>query len=128
MQIQSHGDLVIERMVSSLTGCAGMGLFRKQFAVRQIFTQVSKAGSSLKRVLMQELTTKRNVKQTAICVTNPSTEEGSNQSYTETVAFPLKVTRDQERLTGKSSRLAIQICAKRTSNILEFTPLEVFHN
>ena len=45
-------------------------------------------------------------------MTNLSIEEGSNQSYVETVAFELKVRRDQEGLTGKSYRLAIQICAK----------------
>lgn len=95
MPVQSHGDLVIEHMVSSLAGSAGMGLFRKQcHAVPQTFTQLGKAGSSAKQILMQELTAKRNVKQTVICVTNLSIEEGNNQSYVGTVAFELKVRRD----------------------------------
>lgn len=61
---------------------------------------------------MQGLTAKRSVKQAVICVTNLSIEEGTNQSYVETVVIELKVRRDQEGLTEKSSRLAIQMCAK----------------
>lgn len=60
-----------------------------------------------------------------MCVTNLSVEESSNQSYVKTVAFELEVRRDQEGLTGKSYRLAIQICAKWTSNISEFSPSEM---
>lgn len=113
MQAQSHGHLVTEHMVSHLAGSAGVGLFRKQgHAVPQTSTQLGKAGSSAKQVLMQELTAKRNVKQRVICVTNLSIEEGSNQSYVETVAFELKVRRDREGWTGKSYGLAIQVCTK----------------
>lgn len=125
MQVQSHEDLVTKDMVSSLAGSADMGLCRKQWcALPQTFTQLGKAGSSTKKVLMQELMAKRHVKQAVVCVIKLNTVEGGNQSYVEMVAFELKERRDQEGLTGKSYRLAIHICAKWTSNISEFTPSE----
>lgn len=112
MQVQRHGDVDFKHMVSSLAGSAGVGLFEKQGrAIPQTFTQLGKAGSSAKQVLMKELMAKRSVKEAVICVTNLKIE-GSNQSYVETVAFELKVRRDQEGSTGKSYRPAIQLCVK----------------
>lgn len=124
VQVQSHRDLVVDHMLSSLAGCASVGLFRKQWhALPQTFTQLVKAGSSAKQVLMQGLTAKKCEAGRYLC---DKPEYRGGQSYVETVVIELKVRRNQEGLTEKSSRLAIQMCAKWTSNISELTPSEVF--
>lgn len=58
---------------------------------------------------MQGLTAKKCEAGRYLC---DKPEYRGGQSYVETVVIELKVRRNQEGLTEKSSRLAIQMCAK----------------